>query len=77
MLTVKLINEKTGRTRSVECAEVIADRVDGMSKVDMMKADGSIEAVGIRKLNDVTAESDYSVAYVENAQGRTIQTVRP
>jgi hypothetical protein len=78
MLTVKLLNEKLGRTRSVECAEVITDRTGGMAMLILKKADGTSETVSVvNKLDPELKVEDYHVAYVENAQGRTIQTVRP
>lgn len=77
MLTVKLLNEKTKRTRSVECVEVISESEDGIKTVLIRKPDGSDERVRIWSLREIMTDADYSVAYVENAQGRTIQTVRP
>lgn len=79
MLTVKLRNERTQRTRNVECAEVIVDPpAGGHVTLVLKKADGAEESVEVTKLNGADGKpGDFHIAFVENAQGSTIQVVRP
>lgn len=77
MLTVKLRNERTKRTRNVECVEVIVDPCPDGANILIRKSDGIDEYVGVVKLNGSEDPKEYHVAFVENAQGSTIQVVRP
>lgn len=77
MLTVKFRNEKTKRTRNVECLEVIVEPADGVTNLRIVKATLPDENVEVRRLNGSADPDEFHVAFVENAQGSTIQVVRP
>jgi hypothetical protein len=77
MLTVKLRNEKTKRTRSIECLEVIVNPGDGVAFIYVVKANLPNENVEVRRLNGSADLDEFHVAFVENANGATIQVVKP
>lgn len=69
MLTLKLIDSRTDRTRIVECAsaEVV---VEGVNK--------RVIAINDERRDEfvVGKEQEFQVAYVENSRGSTTQVVR-
>jgi hypothetical protein len=77
MLTVKLRNERTKRTRNVECVEVIVEPGSGAATVWIEKPDGTTENVVVNRMNGSDDPAEFHIAFVENAEGSTIQVVRP
>lgn len=77
MLTVKFRNEKTRRTRNVECVEAIVDPARAMATVLLKKADGTTESVEVHRLNGADDDHDFHIAFVQNSHGSTVEVVRP
>jgi hypothetical protein len=77
VLTVKFRNQKTQRTRNVECREVVVEPAEGSAVVVMTKEDKTVEEVRVQRANGSEDPALFHVAFVENHNGSTIQVVRP
>jgi len=78
MLTVKFRNERTRRTRNVECVEACVEPGDGVARVLLKKPAGAPdETVEVFRPQGDEDGADFHIAFVENSQGATIQVVRP
>lgn len=83
MLTVKLRNDTTGRTKIIECASVEVEVGSDCTIVYAAAENGVIQSYWVVKSKGETDKRmsgmdvpAYHVAFVENAAGATTQIVR-